>query len=569
MKYIAKSLSVAAVALSLVTTSCIKEIDPQSDVVTVDQATNAPGAYGNYVDAITNSLTGSFIYYGASNAYPFDFGYPAFYLMRDVMGQDIAYPYQNWYTAWYGCGTGLGPSYAYCQVPWTYYYKWIKNCNVVIGASGEDPAVDEETKAGAGIAYCMRAMFYMDIARMFSQQTYGLSKDAETVPIITETTTSADAVNNPRATNEVMWEFILSDLNKAEELLADYQREDIYTPDVTVVYGLKARAYLTMEDWKNAETYAKKAQAGYSIMDENGYTNWETGFNTPNDSWMFAMHQKADDDNILLNDADSSWGSMMCIEINPNVSGCGYAANYGQAFLIDRHLYETIPATDFRKKCYIDFAIDDMDSEEAKLEALSAYSNHPDWALITGEAISGYAKVGGMSYKFRTANGEEGRNNQYLGFLLDIPMMRVEEMYLIEAEAAGMQNESTGITLLTNFAKTRDASYVYGKHNEAYGNSNTSAFQNEIWWQRRVEFWGEGLATFDIKRLNKGVIRNYTDTDHCEGYRWNHGSYTTNKGNYPDWMDLCIVQTETNYNVACTNNPTPSKPSSDSPEHTW
>ena len=31
--------------------------------------------------------------------------------------------------------------------------------------------------------------------------------------------------------------------------------------------------------------------------------------------------------------------------------------------------------------------------------------------------------------------------------------------------------------------------------------------QNELWWQRRVELWGEGFATFDIKRLQKGIIR--------------------------------------------------------------
>jgi hypothetical protein len=30
---------------------------------------------------------------------------------------------------------------------------------------------------------------------------------------------------------------------------------------------------------------------------------------------------------------------MMCIEINPETSGCGYAANYGDPFLIDKHLY--------------------------------------------------------------------------------------------------------------------------------------------------------------------------------------------------------------------------------------
>jgi len=142
--------------------------------------------------------------------------------------------------------------------------------------------------------------------------------------------------------------------------------------------------------------------------------------------------------------------------------------------------------------------------------------------------------------------------------------MRVEEMYLIEAEAEGMLSEATGIALLTTFAKTRKADYDYNTdaHTDAYGNTTTGKFRNEIWWQRRVEFWGEGLATYDIKRLNKGIIRSYADTNHPEGYRWNTEVP-------PDWMNFCIVQTEGNYNYSLTNNPTPIKPSADSAPYVW
>ena len=85
--------------------------------------------------------------------------------------------------------------------------------------------------------------------------------------------------------------------------------------------------------------------------------------------------------------------------------------------------------------------------------------------------------------------------------------MRVEEMKLIEIEAAGMQDLARGKQLLTEFAKTRDPQYVYGKHNEAYYNTKTSEFQNEVWWQRRIELWGEGFSYFDIMRLKKPIDR--------------------------------------------------------------
>ena len=551
MKKILISFLTVAFGLSVVT-SCIEEVNPQSSTVTKDQAANAPGSYNNFVSGLTSSLVGKFKF-GSDK--PFDFGYPTFYQMRDVMGQDVVPSWDgHWYQTWYTSGTALGPQYLYCQVPWTYYYGWIKNCNTVLSLAGTEPDADKAT--GAGIAYAMRAMFYMDLARMFAQNTYALDKNAETVPIVTESTALSDLANNPRATNEKMWGFILSDLDNAEKYLADYERPDKYTPDLSVVYGLKARAYQVMEDWVNAEKYAKLAQKGYTLMNEEDYTSRETGFNTPNSSWMFGLTYKANDDNILLNDGDSSWGSFMCLEVNG--SECGYASSYGSKLLIDRHLYETIPAGDFRKKCFVDFKIDELGSKAEQVEALKAYSDYPEWVYNSGHKEG--TVVGGLSLKFRAAGGSEGHYNQYKGFLVAVPIMRVEEMYLIEAEAAGMQNEANGIALLTQFAKTRDASYEYGKHNEAYGNQSTSAFQNEIWWQRRIEFWGEGLATFDIKRLNKGIIRSYPNTNHLETRRWN----TTEP---PVWMDFCIVQSETNYNLACTNNPTPIPPTSVSYTH--
>jgi hypothetical protein len=541
------------------TTSCIEEIDPQTSTVTADQAGNAPGVYDNFVNAITSTLVGNFTYSGGSHT-PYDYGYPSFYIMRDVQGQDIALGYSgSWYSTWYACGTGLGPGYAVAQYPWTYYYKWIKNCNTVISLSGEGPDPDKTT--GAGIAYAMRALFYMDLARMYAQKTYALDKEAPTVPVVTESTAVADLSHNPRATNEEMWAFILSDLDKAEQYLDGYTRSDVYTPDKSVVYGLKARAYLVMEDGPNAEKYAKLAQAGYSIMDESQYTSRETGFNTPNSSWMFGVTFKPNDPNILENDGDSSWGSIMCLEVNPTVSGCGYASNYGHPLVIDRHLYETIPATDFRKKCFVDFAIDNLPDRDARVEALEAYSDYPTWVYGTGYD-SNYGRVGGLSLKFRLAGGQAGHDNQYIGFVVAVPIMRVEEMYLIEAEAAGLQDEGRGVALLTAFAQRRDPNFVYDTHRDEYGNGNTSTLRNEIWWQRRVEFWGEGLATFDIKRLYKGIIRSYANTNHLESNRWN----TTTP---PVWMDWCFVQTESNYNYALIPNPTPLKPTSDSPAFSW
>lgn len=539
-------------------TSCIEETFPQNSPITGEQADNAPGAFDNFVGSLTSTLAGQFTY-GGDDYDAYDYGYSTFFLMRDVMGQDMVPTTTSgteWYGSWYSYDVTLGPSYAHSQMPWTYYYGWIKNCNIVITMAGEEP--NDARKNGAGIAYAMRALFYMDLARMYASKTYAVDKAAETVPYVTEKTSLTDLTNNPRATNEEMWGYILADLDKAENFLKGYTRSDKYTPDLSVVYGLKARAYQTMEDWSNAEKYAKLAMNGYTMLTPTEYISRETGFNTPNNAWMFALRFKSDDPNIKFNDGDSSWGSWMILE----VKGAGYASNYGAPKQIDRHLYETINATDCRKQCFVDFSLNEMEEEDAKT-ALKNYSAYPDriWAAA---GASEAKTLGGLSLKFRANGGTAGRENQYVGFSVSVPLMRVEEMKLIEAEAVGMQagREAEGIALLTAFAKQRDEQYTYGTHNEAYGNSSTSAFQNEVWWQRRVEFWGEGLAMFDTKRLNKGVIRSYAGSNHPNGYRWNSTSV-------PEAMNWCISQSETNFNKACTNNPAPSQPTDDSPEFVW
>ena len=539
MKTLFKIMIVAGV---LGLAGCIKETMPQQNVATSDQVANSPGVFQTFVNTCTSSLVGQFTYSG-SDMYPWDYGYPSFFLQRDVMGQDIVLDEQDWYTTWYSVGTGLGPRYAVCQLPWTYYYKWINNCNTVLNMAGDNPS--EDMVHGAGIALAMRAMFYMDLARMF-QYTYKGNEDKITVPIVTEKT--LDFTNNPRATNTEIWAFILEDLDRAEKYLAEYVRADIYTPDVKVVYGLKARAYLTMEDFPNAEKYAKMAQEGFSPLSEDEYLDRMTAFNTPNHAWIYGLTFKSDDPNILLNDSDSNWGSQMFLEVQDVL----YASNYGQPKRIDAHLYATIPDTDYRKKCYIDFAIDNMDYESA-VEAISKYSDYPERIIASAGATTSGA-VGGLQLKFRAGGGADGRNgNAFAATCVAVPLMRVEEMMLIEAEAAGMQDEGRGKQLLEAFAKLRNPQYAYDA---------TVSFRDNVWWQRRVELWGEGFATFDIKRLNKGVIRSYAGTNHYEGVRFNTETA-------PSWMNLCIVETETEYNKGIQeNNPTPMTPE-DSPEHVW
>lgn len=536
---------------------CIEEVTPQNGYPSLEQVANAPGSFDNLVANLTGNLSGKRLYSPADNR-AWDYGYTSLFLTRDVEGQDVV-PVggANQYTYWYQSVRYMAAGYSITQLPWTYYYGWINDCNVVIkNAGATDYAEPQEgRKVGAGIAYAMRAMYYLDLARMYASKPYGEDHNALTTIKADELRTADEAMHQERMTWGEAFDFILKDLDYAEQYLASYKRTDKYTPDLSVVYGLKARTYLEKQDWAKAEEYAKKAQQGYTMISRDEYLSRDNGFNTPNSSWMFATQFKPTDPNILTNDGDDSWGAAMIPE---NGFGCGYASNYGGLMVIDRHLFETIPETDFRKMCWVDFKLDDMSKADA-INALKAYSNYPERLYAGGVENANYG-LGGYCVKFRNAAGKA--DVKYDAWCVSVPLMRIEEMKLIEAEAAGMQDEARGRQLLEAFAKTRDPQYTYGQHNEPYYNNQTSAFQNEVWWQRRVELWGEGFATYDIKRLNKGIIRSYAGTNHLESARWNTNTL-------PNWMVWTFISTESDYNGGMTQNPDPVQPAEDSPEFKW
>ncbi len=152
-----------------------------------------------------------------------------------------------------------------------------------------------------------------------------------------------------------------------------------------------------------------------------------------------------------------------------------------------------------------------------------------------------------MAVKFRCLNGN---NSTYsIGGATDVPVLRVEEMYLIEAEAVGASKSvAEGVALLNDFMKSyRDPAYNYT-------GTDLRNFQIEVLTQMRIEFWGEGNAFASAKRLKPNVIQNYDGTNapadpykiNCEGIK-------------PNWT-LCIPISEVNANRALNgyNNPNPS-----------
>jgi tetratricopeptide (TPR) repeat protein len=456
----------------------------------------------------------------------YDYGYGSIMHVRDVLTEDMPVESSSyeWYTAWQ-TNSGNGNYTVAAQLVWWYMYKLVQSTNKSVqyyANTGED-----DGRLGSSLAF--RAAAYLDLARMYeflpndavsSVNAYGNNVLGLTVPIVTDSTTLSEARNNPRATREEMKAFILSDLDRAEELTASFSRPAKTVPNLGVVYGLKARLYMWVEDYENARIYARKAisASGATPLTESEWLNTTSGFNDISySSWMWGAQQVAEDASVQSK--YYNWTSWMC---NENNFGYTY---YGPKVMINAATYNRISDTDFRKLSWIA----PEDSELSGKEPLVDESFR--------DTFSSY-----YSLKFRPA---EGNYSDYtIGAVSDYPLMRVEEMYFIEAEAAAHTNPAEGKELLETFMRTyRDANYTCNV-------SSINDVVEEIVFQKRIELWGEGQTFFDVKRLNMSVTRSYEGTNFA-------GNTRMNTNGRPAWMNLVMLRFEGDNNSAVTewNNP--------------
>ena len=530
MKNIIKTAFAIGAAAALFSGCAEDNVFPQDGSVVPEQIIQVPTALQSYTSAMDAFMIKYDVLAGASVRH-WDFGYGGLMIQRDLMGQDLIIV-QNYRQLgpWYEVN-GMGPDYVYAQMPWRWYYKQIYQANTIIEMIPDPEAVSDEVRRYLGRAYAYRAFCYLDLGRLFIQGRYIGNEDGVTVPIVTPET--EDPLNNPRAKARDLYALILDDLGKAETYLAGYNRPSTSVPDQSVVRGLLARTHLDMGNWGEAESYAKAARAGYTALTQAQWGDRSNGFNTPtnNNSWMWCFSATANDD--MVKSGIINWTSHMCAENTFGYNGI-MGQNYAQ---IDRHLYDLIPETDFRKTSYV------------APGATPAQIN------------SNFPQVGQLptytSIKFRPSLGDYA--NYDIGAASSTPIMRMEEMMLIEAEAAGRQDLNRGKQLLEAFVQTRNPAFV------SQANWDTE-FIEEIWLQRRIELWGEGFATFDLKRLDRPVIRFYEGTNHLSGSRYNH------LDGAPSWLNFCIVRTEINNNDGISqeqNNPTPPTPDEATTPYVW
>lgn len=486
------------------------------------------GMYANMIEygAITQ-------WYGTGQPRHYDFGYASTMMMMDASGQDE--PSQVSGYNWYNKPLRFVDRTANSETTyfiWNQCYKNIKVANDVL-KSVDLENLSDVAKSYVGQAYAMRAFEYFTLIQIY-QFSYKGHEDAAGVPIVTEKTAEAEANNNPRAAVKDVYKQIMDDLNTAIDYLTD-SRSAKSEINRQVAYGLRARVNLVMQNWSDAVADAKKAAEGYTPLSKDAAA--APGFNDVSASnWIWG--NIVDESNDIVQSGILNFPSMMC-----SFTGNGYSPTYA-CRMINSKLWKEIPSTDVRKGWWIDENLnspivnpkyvvhqEDEDEDGNVVKYLAVYNQTGDEVADITEP---YTNVKFGAYK-----------NQYGNELnaCDIPLMRVEEMILIQAEATAMGgNVEEGKRILENFVRTyRDPSYTCNA-------TTAEGVQDAVWFQRRVELWGEGFSFTDLLRLKKPLDR--TGANYEVSVRFNLPAES------PIFLYL-IPEDEENHNEALVGNNNP------------
>lgn len=350
---------------------------------------------------------------------------------------------------------------------WRYYFQIIKAANAIFDAVGGDenmPDADSENLLYYGQAKAMRAYAYFNLVNLYAKP-YEESKNTQALPIYR---TQLVAETTPYSTVDQIYEFIINDLNDAIVALDGQTRLTKDTPDQYVAYGLLAYTYLQMGNW------AKAAEAAYNVIEDNVYPIMtpneiiNSGFNNVNiDSWMWAIDLTIDNSPGL----PTFWGHVDYFTYS-------YAAA-GDPKLISDNLLAEIPATDYRRYWF--------NSKAPQLP------------------------VG----KFYDAAREPMGNRLWDN---DEVYMRVEEMYLILAEASARNNDlPTAQAALKALLDQRDASTA-----ATVADMTKDELLDAIYYNWRVEMWGEGRGLITLKRFKKTATRGTNDATALAGKSYSY-----------------------------------------------
>lgn len=481
LKYI-----IPIVAASAMLTACDSILDTKPEGSTVVESQISEENINVLAVGLYEELIGGQNTLGAGDHT--DFGAPAMYLRLENDGMDMLTE-STGYNHFNACLSYTDRLYNSSGTLFIWYrnYKIIKACNELL------KLIDPETKNNELISYMaeartLRAYAYFNLAQVYQFTYYG-NEDKPCVPIKTEKMSLEEGNNNPRASVREVYNLITSDLDFAVDAFANanVQRRDKMTANEDVARGLRARVRLVMHNYQGAMEDADVLIAKYAPYNRDEVSH-PTFISASDHSWIWGLIYN--DNSTAVVTGIANWPSFLCSFV-----ANGYTTLGSVYRKININLFHQISPSDVRYGWWLD---------ENQTSSNFGGENEKYADFVESKNIPAYSSV-----KYAPANYDFNATYNTQAY----PMMRVEEMILIKAECLANINETEeAVEIITDFVKNyRDNGYICDA-------STKNEIIDEVWKQRRIEFWGEGMAFFDIMRLGKDIDRR--NSNYEIDYRW-------------------------------------------------
>lgn len=500
MKYKLLFFTIGLLPLLALFSSCSKELDlnPSGNVLTVDQIKEAGKMDVERADVVFKGMYGELKRLNrlGNPRLHYDFGIASIALMTDHR-TDKMWANENIYN-WYRSiikYEGASETSSIMEFVFSTYYGIISEANKVLNTVATD---DDAGKSYHAQARALRAYSYLNLIQLF-QFTYKGHEDLPGVPLVKEKMTREQQIDNPRASVKDVYDYILQDLDYAVEILKDSVPRQRYRIGGIAVYGLRARTHLLMQNYEKAKDDAEQALyiadvVGLKVLSANEAKY--PGFNDINEKNIIWGIQFTPDDPVVKTDM-ASFESMMCSLKYAQSAPLTYTCRGHVLRKINPDLFNQIDPSDCRKTWWV------TKDYTHGLKYFFQKNNVSDAEIPTQISIiqrDHWKNQDYVNIKFGPYDNNPGARYN----AADFPLMRMEEMRLIAAEARGHINEEDGIKALETFVQNRQSSYSYKTVKKAL---NQNSFDEEIYRQRAIEFWGEGLTFFDMMRFEFPLVR--------------------------------------------------------------
>ena len=419
------------------------------------------------------------------------FGQKSFDYLTSLMGNDMIMTGRFGMSLYHYLLDYWQQNYDPTENRWREYYRVIANANHILELI--DPADEDPTmRRYRAIALGFRGYAYLQLTYLYQHSYYTGADDtpwghgaqydfsqALCVPVITEHTEG----DQPRSTVAKVYEQLLTDLTTAFDLFEELGMTHTSTPtdmDGCVVAMHLARANMVIHQWDDALRYAQVIIDNFQIL--QGESQILQGFSDITlPDVVFGADITADNSTVY-----QSWFSQM------DAYGEGYAG-IGVWRAAFKPLVDRIADNDIRLQwfcCDRTTGTDVPDGNGGTIR-MTMLRDTETPAQVEYQSVK---FIGAGRESILSGNGGAGWE------LGDYIYLRSEEAYLMKAEILAHQNSGEAVSVLNSFMQTRQPDYNYTFTDKA-------SLIEEINFQKRVEFWGEGIEYLDNRRLNILVDR--------------------------------------------------------------